>query len=278
MKKLIAAIDSLKYSESTAEYALHFAKEMNAHLIGVLLEDHTYHSYKIFEAIGTEGVSVAKMEKLEHKDQERRRQAAMKFESTCRRAGINHSVHHNTGVALNELLYESLYADVIVVNREETLTHYEEKAPSRFIRDLLGQAECPVLLVPHEYGPITKIKLLYDGEPSSVFAIRMFSYLFPSLKRFDTEVISVKYTGDSTHVPDNRLMKEFTKRHYPEAKHTVLHGEPETEIVNHLKDDANHSLVVLGAYRRGVVSRWFRPSMADVLIHSINAPLFVAHK
>jgi nucleotide-binding universal stress UspA family protein len=73
-------------------------------------------------------------------------------------------------------------------------------------------------------------------------------------------------------------MKEFTKRHYPEAKYTVLHGEPETEIVNHLKDDGNNSLVVLGAYRRGVVSRWFRPSMADVLIHSINAPLFVAHK
>ena len=37
------------------------------------------------------------------------------------------------------------------------------------------------------------------------------------------------------------------------------------------------SLVVLGAYQRGMVSRWFRASMADVLMRDLKLPLFIAH-
>jgi nucleotide-binding universal stress UspA family protein len=67
------------------------------------------------------------------------------------------------------------------------------------------------------------------------------------------------------------------KRHFPESTYTVLKGLPETEIVNYLKQQKDSPLVVLGAYRRGLVSRWFRASMADVLMQSLKLPLFVAH-
>jgi len=34
---------------------------------------------------------------------------------------------------------------------------------------------------------------------------------------------------------------------------------------------------VLGAYERGALSRWLRPSMADILMQEVDRPLFIAH-
>ena len=98
----------------------------------------------------------------------------------------------------------------------------------------------------------------------------------PQLKHLNTEVISVKPVNSILHLPDNKLMKEFMKRHYPKAKYTVMKGWAEDEIVKHLKQTSENALVVMGAYRRGPVSRWFRESMADSLMKEVKLPLFIA--
>lgn len=77
--------------------------------------------------------------------------------------------------------------------------------------------------------------------------------------------------------PDNRLMKEFIKRHFPNAVYTTLNGLPDIEIVNYLKSRDEGELIVLGAYRRGAVSMWFKPSLADTLIQELRSPVFIAH-
>ncbi len=101
--------------------------------------------------------------------------------------------------------------------------------------------------------------------------------MLPALKEHSTKVLSVKPMSQSLHLPDNKLMKEFMKRHFPQAAYKVMKGIPETEIVNFLKQEKQWPLVVLGAYRRGMVSRWFRPSMADVLMKELKLPVFIAH-
>ena len=278
MKKIIAAIDGLKYSESVTEYAITLAKQSGSHLLGVFLEDFTYHSYKVFEVLGDDRVSVEAQELLDARDKEAREESITHFSKRCQKAGVNYSIHHDRSIAIRELLHESIYADLLIIDSKETLTNYEENIPTRFIRDLLTEVQCPVLIVPHRYRPISKLVLLYDGEPSSVYAIRTFSYVFPTLKQLDTEVVTVKGKNDTGHLPDNRLMTEFMKKHYPEATCSVLHGDPEEEIIIHLAEEEENMLIVLGAYRRGMVSRWFRPSMADTLMKKLNACLFIAHK
>lgn len=278
MKKIIAAFDGLKFSNSTLQYAVQLAKQSSAHLTGVFLDDFTNHSYKIYELIKEEGGYFEKKQKqLDEKDAEKRSLAVKKFEEACRKAGVEHSLHHDRNIAIQALLHESIYADLIIIDYNETLTPYTEKAPTRFIRELLTDVQCPVLTTPRVYKPINKLVLLYDGEPSSVHAIKMLSYSLASLKQFDAEVISVNPPARSLHVPDNRLMKEFMKRHFPKAKYTVLKGLAEEQIVNFLKEQKTNPLVVLGAYRRGMVSRWFRESMADVLMRELKLPLFIAH-
>jgi nucleotide-binding universal stress UspA family protein len=277
MKKIIVAFDGLKFSESARDYAIYTSKSANAHLVGIFLDDITYTSYKIYELISEGGVSETKLKQYDAKDTATREKAVADFETACHKAGIKYSIHHDRKIAIHELLHESIYADFMIIDSKETLTHYEERLPTRFIRDLLSEVQCPVLLVTKKFQPFKKIVLLYDGEPSSVHAIKMFSYMFPHLSTTETEVLAVKNTKATLHLPDNKLMKEFAKRHYPNAFYKVLKGVPEVEIAAYLKDQLTGTLAVLGAYRRSATSRLFRQSMADVLMKEVKSPLFIAH-
>ncbi|HEX6334580.1 MAG TPA: universal stress protein [Flavisolibacter sp.] len=277
MKKFIAAFDGLKFSESTQEYAIYAAKNCNAHLVGVFLEDFTRHRYSIAEVSTYNGADFDEhLKDLNHQEQEERDRAVSLFEEACTRNGVTFTIHRDKNIALQELLHESIYSDLLIIDASETLSRYSEKAPTRFIRELLDDVQCPVLLVPPKFKPLQAVTLLYDGEPSSVFAVKMFSYVFDTLS-VEQEVISVKSQEESLHLPDNRLMKEFMKRHFPNAEYIVLKGLVEDEIIRYLQHHKKESLVVLGAYRRGRISRIFRPSMADTLLRHLKVPLFIAH-
>ena len=130
MKKFIVAIDGLKYSTSATEYAVHLAKQANAYLVGVFLDDFTYHSYKIYELVGEEEEDITERRlKFEAKDASVRNEAVQYFQVACRKAGIEHTIHHDRNIALPELLHESIYADLLIIDKKETFTHYEENRP-----------------------------------------------------------------------------------------------------------------------------------------------------
>ncbi len=276
MKKIIAAFDGLKYAESTTRYAIEIAKQTGAHLVGVFLEDFTYTSYKIYDLV-KENASERELQRYENADRETRDNAVVAFQTACKSAGLGFSVHHDKNIAYQELLHESIYADLLILGACETLTHYEEELPTNFVKDILTDVQCPVVMLPRQYSPVEKIIFLYDGGPSSVHAVKMFYYLLPHLASLPTEIISVKGFYDSLHVPDNRLMKELMKRHSPQAVYTVLKGHADKEITSYLKKMSVNALIVTGAYRRSRVSRWFKESMADVMVRELSMPVLIAH-
>lgn len=278
MKKIIAAFDGLKYSESTSTYAVQIAKGVDAHLVGIFLDDPLYTSYKIYDLVANGGVSEKKLKRFDRIDANKRKKAAELFESVCDDAGINFSVHHDRGFALQDLIHESAYADLLIIDADETFGHHDEKQPTRFIRDVLADSHCPVMLVPHKYTDIEKVVLLYDGEPSAVYAIKMFSYLLPQFKNLKPHLLSIKMMNQSSKLPDNALMKEFMSRHFPKVDYKVIKGFADTEILKTLKSFGPNVLVVLGAYQRSGVSRWFHESMADTLLRETKLALFIAHQ
>jgi hypothetical protein len=278
MKKIIAAFDGLRFSESTKEYSIYMAKHCNAHLVGVFLDDFTLQSYTYADVAAYGSKWAEKVDVLDKEDKEKRNLSVQLFEEACQHAGIDYSVHRDKNIAFQDLLHETIFSDLLIINGNETFTNYPQPAPTRFLKDLMAEAECPVMIVPNTYKPVQKLVMLYDGNPSSVHALKMFSYIFPALKQLDTEIITVKEEKQNLHLPDNKLMKEFMKRHYPEAKYIVLKGDAEDEITTYLKVQSAEELVVLGAYERSMVSRWFKSSMADRLLADVNVPLFIAHK
>ncbi len=277
MKKFIAAFDGLSFSESSMNYAIYLAGQAKAHLVGVFLEDFTRHGYSVSQLAQYEGAAFDQhLQELKDADSDERKKSISLFEQACSDKGINYSVHRDRNVAIQELLHESIYADLLIIDVAETLTRFQEEPPSRFIKDLLGEVQCPVLVVPSEYNKVEKVIILYDGEPSSVFALRNFSYLFDFMQ-VPVEILTVKDRNESMHLPDGRMIREFAKRHYPDASYIVLKGHSEDEIIRYLHLEKKNAIVVLGAYKRGKLSRLFRPSMADHLMQKLKLPLFIAH-
>ena len=199
------------------------------------------------------------------------------FKKACEKAKITFSIHRDKSIALQELKHESMFADLIIINEYETFTKYKEEPPTRFMKDLLGDVQCPVLVVPNSFKPVDKIVLLYDGGPSALYAVKMFSYLFGNLQDLPVEVYTVNTRMANLHLPDNKLMREFIKRHFPKANYTVAKGNAEELILGYLRNRKENELVVLGAYRRSELSRWFKTSMADTLMKELDTPLFIAH-
>ena len=277
MKKIIGAFDGYKFSESTRDYTIYIAKHSNAHLVGVFLDDLLYHSYRLSQVRFDGNSGQGNLKQLNKEDEEKRESAVHLFESEAQNAKLNYSIHRDKDAAFPDLLHETIYSDLLVIYKNETFTRFEEQAPSHFMRELLAETQCPVMVVPHTFKPISKIILLYNGKPASVYAIKMFSYLLPALKYIETEVLSINDEKESYHLPDNKYMKEFMHRHFPHATFTVLKGDAEQEIITYLKIQKENALVVLGAYQRNMVSRLLKRSLADCLIEKVNLPLFIAH-
>ena len=279
MKKIIAAFDGLKYSIPTQDYAIRLASENKALLVGVFLDNLNYHTYKIYDIISEQegGIDVKLQGRLNKKDAAERVRSVKKFTSACTKAGIRFSVHKDHHAAIRDLLNESIYADLLVIKSSETFSHFNEELPTTFLHDLLPHVQCPVFVVPYAYRQIDELILLYDGEPSSVHAIKTLGYILPAFKNVYTEIVTVNKPRKELRIPDSVLIKEFISEHFPKARFQLLKGDPEKTILEYLKKKRPNTLVVLGAYRRSTVSRWFRPSMADLLMSKLNLPLFIAH-
>ena len=278
MKKFLAVFDGYKMSQSTLQYAIQLTKFTDAHLVGVFLDDFIYHSYNAYEVMTTYKNYEEVFKKLNAKDEEKREKAALEFQEMCEKRGVRFSIHKNKNIAIQEVKRESMFADLIIINGAETFTKYKETLPTRFMKDLLGDVQCPVLVVPSAFKPIDKIILLYDGAPAALHAIKMFSYVLGNPQNLPVEVFTVKEQKNrDLQLPDSKLMREFIKRHFPKATFTVAKGDAEMEISYYLRNHSGNELVVLGAYQRSEISRWFKRSMADLLMKELNMPLFIAH-
>ena len=270
-------MDGLRYSNATAAHAVNLARKNNLHVVGVFIEDFTYHSYTLSKVLNEEMVNPAVVDSLNEADEKKRLQSIQLFEDTCKEQNVEYSIHRDKTLAIQELLHESIYSDLLIIDAKETFSRIKSQVPGPFLRDLLSEAQCPVLVVSDVYKPVEKLVILYDGEPSCVYATKTFSYLLNSLSELETEIISVQAEKQALVLPDKTLMMEFMERHFSNVSYTLLTGEPEAEILQRLKMQTKHTIAILGAYRRGMVSRWFRPSMADTLMAEINIPLFIAH-
>lgn len=278
MKKFLAVFDIYRMSISTMQYAIQVTKTSAGHLVGVMLDESVFYGHDRPEEM-THNKDVEKaIKQLNKEEAKKREEATVEFTQKCKEAGIPFSVHKSGNMTLRELKNESMYADMIIISQHETFTSLKEKPPTHFIKDLLGDVQCPVLAVPRIYKPVDNLVLLYDGAPAALYAIKMFSYVMGNPQNLPVKVFTVKEKKKAGFfMPDNKKIREFAKRHFPKATFAVASGNAEQEISSYLGSLPKNQLVVLGAYQRSEISRWFKISMADILMRELEIPMFIAH-
>jgi hypothetical protein len=237
MKKIIAAFDGLRFSESTMQYAIYLAKLCNAHLVAVFLSENTRLSYSLYAAMVKQTFAGSKvLGEIEKSDAITINNSIEAFEANCKNSKINYTLHRDKNNAMDDLIHETLFADLLIIDAWETFSYLEANLPAWFIKNVLHDAQCPVLVVPNQFKPIEKLVFLYDGSPSSILAIKMFNYVLPELSKLDTELLSAKSKTLSMNLPDSKLINEWIKRYSANATYKVMKGG-ERDIVSVLTNE-----------------------------------------
>ncbi len=275
--KILAAFDGTKYSDSASHYAIEIAKATNSLLVGIFVQDMRYINFTYAYAWDQPFVDFSSIESSQKEEKEKIDLNIKLFRRACEDKGVHYKVHLDKGVPLQELLHESAFSDIIIIDSHTSFFTLGDKNPSPFLKDFLTDSHCPVLIVPHKYTFFDKVFLCYDGSPSSAFAAKMFSYIFPGLEDMKTTIVTVN-DKPSNHMKEAYNFKDLLRSHYGEVEYRVLHGQPEAELVKFLQANGENSIVVMGAYGRTSLSRLFHQSLSNKVIQEVNVPVFITHQ
>ena len=278
MKKILLAVDPTHLNTSTLAFGSFLSRLTRSKITGVFLEnleadkkpvisnayDGTYFQYEAKED------SEAYQTKLKLiKDKIRQ------FKDYYENHGVVCSVHEDKGVPVAEIIEETRYADLMIVDAE---TNFEEKAesiPTSFVKRMLAEAECPVVIAPFDFDGVEEIVFAYNGSKSCMYAIKEFADLFPQLEDKRLTVVEVNQFPGSASI-DLDKFKEWLQTRYSNVHFKSLTGQTDTELLGYLLEKRK-IFIVMGAFGRSAVSTFFKRSAANILLKVITQPIFIAH-
>jgi len=279
MEKILLAIDAINIDANTLDFACNIAQLTHSQLTGIFLENtqertrfagtHVYSdgfSGTLLTATGPD------MEELANRCDDNIRV----FKETCNKKNVRYLVHRDRGIPINEIIRESRFADLMILDAKTSFVMQDEAAPTGFAKKVLMGAECPVIVAPERFTSIGEIVFTYDGSASSVFAIKQFTHLFPQL---DEKAATLLYIneGDRQAIEDRRDIANWLSVHFSVINIVSLDGDLKTTLFEYL-DSKMFTIVVMGAYGRSAISQFFKRSSADTVIQALDLPVFIAHR
>jgi len=278
MKNILLAIDASKWHTGSLEFACYLAKLTDGRIHGVFLE---YYSGNTKSKPKRNKVSLtAEYSESNFGDDdvdERVSENIRYFRDACARRSVPCIVTHNQGEPAEDIIALSRYADLIVIDPATSFEFAYEGMPTDFARDILKDAECPVIIAPENFNSVDEIVFACDYSAASMYAIRQFCYHFPAYAGKDLLVLQV---SENKHPASGQShLESWAGDYFGTVKFRTLEGSPgETsyKLMNELFLREN-VFIVMGAYGRSDFSRFFKHSKADLLVKTINQPVFIAH-
>jgi hypothetical protein len=184
--------------------------------------------------------------------------------------------HENEGLDLEEIIKESRFSDLMLVNLSLSAFGNKDQQMSSLVKEMLSYCQCPVLITPDTMQEIQRVYFTYNGSYSSVYAIRQFCYLFENLKKVPITVLSVLESEREEEVPEKKRLIQYLSRHFKSWDFRILKGRPENELLIELMYHQN-AIVTFGAFSRNRVSKMLHPSDSEKVTEGINIPVFITH-
>jgi hypothetical protein len=279
MNKVIAVFDDNRLSESTLNYAIYLANHFNAHIVAAFAEEERTGHLQSETDGGNIAANLLQANTVRVKKDQVSIASNKKLQTKLDAEGVHYNIQANKLLRVDTLINESYYADMIVIDGNDHFSNLDFSKPGRFLKNVLSQSQCPVMIVQASCEPVEKFVFAYDGSPSSVYAMKQFSYLFPSIKEQEIEILSIKDDKHANNFPDRHFVKEFLKRKYTTVVESVIiNNNADDAFVDRMQAETKNCMLILGAYERSSFSRWLYESIADTLISKLDIPLFIAHK
>lgn len=275
MKKILLAFDGNHFSEAALDFARKINEKEPVLLVGAFLPQVDYASLWSFAGNETEGAKVIPL--LEDSTSEEVQHNIHRFESYCRHNKISFQTHSSYfDFAMPELKKESRFTDLLIVSSQEFYKQAGTDLSNLYLKEILQDLECPMLVIPEKHVFPTANILMYDGSASSVFAIRQFAYLFPEWTNNPTTILyTTEKEGEAW--PHENQIKELIKAHFSQVNWELL-VLPEKSMLSSWLMENQQAIIVSGAFGRSGLSMMFKKSFITDAINEHQLPVFISHK
>jgi hypothetical protein len=278
MKNILLAIDSSHVDMSTLDFACYVARLTHSGLTGYFLENIRTQTIPVIKSMHglpfLESVVAGDLPEGRAKFAAREKSMEL-FRNACCNKGVNCSTAVCHGPA-KDIIQETRFADLLIVSPSTSFESRIESTPTAFVREVLAGSECPVAIAPYSFEAVDEILFAFDGSRSSVFAIKQFVYLFPEFRNRKVTVLEVKESGREELLQDRERISRLLAPHYDHIEFCFLEGYATDELFGYLLGKKN-LFVVMGAFGRSPISNFFNKSTAELLLKTINLPVFTAH-
>ena len=170
---------------------------------------------------------------------------------------------------------ESRFADLILISGELFYADAEGRQPNQYLQEALHAAECPVLIIPENFTTVERLYMAYDGSKESIFALKEFCNLFPSLCDLPTEIVYVNEESVNS-IPELERLRQFTSLKFNSMNFAKLHFKAAEYFAAWINEKQN-VLLISGSFGRAPFSYLIKRSFAEHIIHDHKLPLFIAH-
>jgi hypothetical protein len=274
MNKVVIAFDGTQFSEGAFELAREINKMQPILLTGVFIPQVNYSSLWSY---GTAMAGPGFIPLVEAEESEAIQKNIRHFEEECQRHAIKYTIHKDFfDFALPELKKESRFADLLIISSEKFYENMLEDANNEYMEDAIHHSECPVIVIPETFTFPNRNILAYDGNASSIYAIKQFSYLFPTLCQNETLLVYAS-KDEKEGLPAEEYILELVSQHFPNLKVERIQINQKKYFATWLREEVN-ALLVSGAFAKSGITSIFHRSFVSDAIGSHRLPVFIAHK
>ena len=276
MRQILIVVDEMAVNIKAVDFACFIARLTKSDLITALVsgklrsgKSRRVSAFPV--SASTDGDRIIEFETREEYIATNRRLLS----DACINRGVNPRFVQDDPYDFEELVKETRYSDLVIVDGNISFEKRFEGNPTVFLRLLLERTECPVIVAPESFESIEEIIFAYDGGESSMFAIKQFTYLFPELTRQKLTVVEVCDEHDRLFTEKERLA-QWLHRYYNNVDYQLVCGNPKDQLFGYLLG-MEKRLVIMGAFGRTMLSLLVSKSNAELILKAVNLPIFIAH-
>jgi hypothetical protein len=162
----------------------------------------------------------------------------------CEETSSKYIIHKDDGCLPHELIRETHYADLLIINQETynaTVINDGESLPFRILLEIAG---CPVLVLPKDLTNIEQVVMTFDGTATAMRGIKQFSYLLPDVGSRLPVTVLTTYCEEGPPSMEEKLFIEYLKQHFTNLALHKLCDDTEHTIYSAVGVNANTLLVV----------------------------------
>jgi nucleotide-binding universal stress UspA family protein len=276
MEKILLAMDSRNINENAIRFACFISRITNSRLTGIFLNNLVREEeITIKELEGVPFLESVVIREIMEEDPIQRELNLQLFASITDEEAIEAFIDPDEGIPAIDIVEKSRFSDILIMDASTSYSGIYEGIPSRFVKDILRDAECPVIIAPETAVDIENIIFCFSTIKSSVFAVKQFIYLFPELKDKTAKLIFIDPIALPTDVEEEQITDWLTY-HFNKVETEKWEGNPVEGLKDFIRDESN-SFIVMGAYGKGLLDSLFEVNENNQETVTNTIPVFVAH-